>query len=175
MFKNELKPNETGGSFELSTDSPNIETIRRLHWHFLQYDIHLSWTRKKLNLDIFNFEIFKTIYFSRKRPASAMKETSTQLPKDHTSSNQSNELLLHDQTNLYTEHRESEELFMNQFMDIQNEDVTSLIASLEYLNIDHNNLKSYHKQSEKHRWINTKLFATISFKQFIPYKLYGIK
>ena len=29
MFKNELKPNETGGSLELSTDSPNIERIRR--------------------------------------------------------------------------------------------------------------------------------------------------
>ena len=71
-----------------------------------------------------------------------MNETSTELPNDHASSNQSNELLLHNQTNLYAELPELEELFMNQYIDIQYEDVTSLIASLEYLNIDHNNLES---------------------------------
>ena len=71
-----------------------------------------------------------------------MKKTSTELPDDHASSNQSNALLLHNQPNLYAEHSESEELFLNQYTDIQYEDVTSLISSLEYLNIDHNNLES---------------------------------
>ena len=71
-----------------------------------------------------------------------MKETSIELPDDHLSSNQSNALLLHDKTNLYPEHSESEELFLNQYTDIQYEDVTSLISSLEYLNIDHNNVES---------------------------------
>ena len=71
-----------------------------------------------------------------------MKETSIELPNEHANPNQSNELLLHNQTNLYAEHPESEELFLNQYIDIQYEDVTSLIASLEYLNIDHNNLES---------------------------------
>ena len=71
-----------------------------------------------------------------------MKGTSTVLPDDHASSNQSNALLLHNQRNLYADHSESEELFLNQYTDIQFEDVTSLISSLEYLNIDHNNLES---------------------------------
>ena len=71
-----------------------------------------------------------------------MKETSNELPDDHASSNQSNGLILHNQTNLCAEHSQSEESFQNQFTDIQYEDVTSLISSLEYLNIDHNNLES---------------------------------
>ena len=61
-------------------------------------------------------------------------------------SNQSDELLSYNQTIQDEDHRESQadesELFLDQFTDIQYEDVTSIIASLGYLNLDHTNVDS---------------------------------
>ena len=48
------------------------------------------------------------------------------------------------QTVIYNEHRrfDAEELFLSEYADIQYEDVTSMISSLEHLNLDHINFES---------------------------------
>ena len=82
-------------------------------------------------------------YFRRKRPASEMTKSFIEFPNNHVTSNESDELPSYDQRNQYVEHSESEsESFLNQYTDIQFEDVESLISSLDYLNIDHSNVES---------------------------------
>ena len=72
-----------------------------------------------------------------------MTKSLIEFPDNQVSSKESDELLLHDQRDQYVEHRESEsESFLNQYTDIQYEDVESLISSLDYLNIDHFNVES---------------------------------
>lgn len=72
-----------------------------------------------------------------------MTKSLIEFPKNQVSSKESGELLSHDQRDQYVEHRESEsESFLNQYTDIQYEDVESLISSLDYLNIDHSNVDS---------------------------------
>ena len=62
--------------------------------------------------------------------------------RDNEGSIHTDKLLSHNQTNQYADYRESEgEIFLNQYTHIQYEDVTSLISSLEYLNIDHLNVE----------------------------------
>ena len=52
------------------------------------------------------------------------------------------ELLSHNQANQYADYGQSEgEMFLNQYTNIQYEDFTSLVSSLEYLNIDHLNVE----------------------------------
>ena len=62
-------------------------------------------------------------------------------PDNQASSNHSDEFLTHTQLNQYADYTENEgDVFLNQYTDIQYEDVTSLISSLEYLNINHMNV-----------------------------------
>ena len=73
-----------------------------------------------------------------------MTKSLIEFANNQVSSKESDELLLHDQRDQYVEHRESEsESFLNQYTDIQYEDVESLISSLDYLNIDHSNVESW--------------------------------
>ena len=59
--------------------------------------------------------------------------------RDNEGSIHTDKLLSHNQ---YADYRESEsEMFLHQYANIQYEDVTSLISSLEYLNIDHLNVE----------------------------------
>ena len=48
------------------------------------------------------------------------------------------------QTIYHNEHQrfDAEELFLSEYADIQYEDVTSMISSLEHLNLDHINFES---------------------------------
>ena len=72
-----------------------------------------------------------------------MTKSLIEFPNNQVSSKESDELLSYDQRDQYVEHRESEsESFLNQYTDIQYEDVESLISSLDYLNIDYSNVES---------------------------------
>ena len=86
------------------------------------------------------------IIFRRKRRASAITESEIEerFQKNHLNSNQSDEMHTNNQTVNYKGHNrfEVEELFLTEYADIQYEDVTSMISSLEHLNLDHINFES---------------------------------
>ena len=86
------------------------------------------------------------IIFRRKRRASAITESEIEerFQNSHLNSNQSDEMHTNNHTVNYKGHNrfEAEELFLTEYADIQYEDVTSMISSLDHLNLDHINFES---------------------------------
>ena len=86
------------------------------------------------------------ILFRRKRRASEITESEIEerFQNNHLNSNQSGEMHTNSQTIYYNQHQrfDAEELFLSEYADIQYEDVTSMISSLEHLNLDHINFES---------------------------------
>ena len=86
------------------------------------------------------------IIFRRKRRASAITESEIEerFQKNHLNLNPSDEMHTNNPTVNYKGHNrfESDELFLTEYADIQYEDVTSMISSLEHLNLDHINFES---------------------------------
>ena len=80
-------------------------------------------------------------HFRRKRRASAITESEIE---EKFQKNHSDELHTNNQTVYHKGHNrfEAEELFLTEYADIQYEDVTSMISSLEHLNLDHINFET---------------------------------